>query len=173
MSTSQRVTCCDPSTLACVAPSLTLAQAARTAGVSLSTAKRRLPLLKRAGARKLNDGSWSIPPTALHILSDPAGQVTGSGLAAREPGQAEPSELRGALVAAERRAAVAEAIAQERADRLTVMDAQLTRVLTQAQEHASRLTALEAARQVTRLQQNPGGEQPPRVEQRRRWWGRT
>ena len=160
-------------------PSLTLAQAALQPGVSLSTAKRRLPLLRRAGARKLDDGSWSIPPEALHVLTSPAAQVNSSDSSGRDPGQVDPSdlsgdlsELRAAPASAERRAAVAEALAQERAERLTAMDAQLARVLSQAQEHAARLTALEAARQVTRLQPAPARDTDPEGAQRRRWWGR-
>lgn len=165
--------------MTCVTPSLTLAQAARAAGVSLSTAKRRLPLLRLAGARKLDDGSWSIPLEALDVLSGPREQVNGSGGSGHDPGQADPSEpspdlseLRAALAEAERRAAVAEALAQERAERLSVMDAQLSQVLSQAQEHAARLTALEAARQVTRLQPAPIPDEVQEAPQRRRWWGR-
>lgn len=169
--------CCAPSTLTYVTSSLTLAQAALKAGVSLSTAKRRLPLLKLAGARKSDNGSWSIPLEALRILTSPAAQDSGSGSSGLDPAQGDLSELRAALTAAERRAAVAEALAQERAERLTVMDAQLARVLTQAQEHAARLTSLEAARQVARLQPAPLQEGPPEVRQRQRWWrggpGRT
>ena len=128
----------------------------------------------------MDDGSWSIPLEALDVLSGPREQVNGSGGSGQDPGQAEPlfdpspdlSELRAALADAERRAAVAEALAQERAERLSVMDAQLAQVLTQAQEHAARLTALEAARQVTRLQPAPVQGEVQEAPQKRRWWGR-
>lgn len=127
----------------------------------------------------MDDGSWSIPLEALDVLSGPREQVNGSGGSGHDPGQADPSEpspdlseLRAALAEAERRAAVAEALAQERAERLSVMDAQLSQVLSQAQEHAARLTALEAARQVTRLQPAPIPDEVQEAPQRRRWWGR-
>ena len=131
----------------------------------------------------MDDGSWSIPLEALDVLSGPREQVNGSGGSGHDPGQADPSdpspdpspdpsELRAALAEAERRAAVAEALAQERAERLSVMDAQLSQVLSQAQEHAARLTALEAARQVCRLQPAPIPDKVQEAPQRRRWWGR-
>lgn len=131
----------------------------------------------------MDDGSWSIPLEALDVLSGPTEQVNGSGGSGHDPGQVDPSdplfdpspdlsELRAALADAERRAAVAEALAQERAERLSVMDAQLSQVLTQAQEHAARLTALEAARQVARLRSAPVPDEVQETPQKRRWWSR-
>lgn len=132
-------------------PFVSLKEAARLAGVSLSTAKRRRSDLEAAGAVQDASGRWRIPREAVGVIAEPPSEprVTPGGLNPSEPPSDEVERLREALVAAEVRAAVAEALAQERADRLDAQDARLGRLIEQAQESADRLAQLEGMRQVT------------------------
>lgn len=154
---------------------VSLSEAARIAGVSLSTAKRRTDALRDAGASQDARGRWLIPMHAVSVLrgsSDPKPEPSS------DPSRTnEVDQLRAQLADAERRAAVAEALAAERAERIAAMDQQLSTVLTQAQQHAAELTALDAARQVERLRSNdPESVQKSRTPepepQRRRWFKR-
>ena len=96
--------------------------AAKLTGFSVPTIRKRLPELQRAGAVMAGD-SWAIPLSALHAVGLMAkvespqvetipGQVTGQTLQVETRQEIE--RLRGALSAAEQRAAVAEAVAEER-----------------------------------------------------------
>lgn len=104
--------------------------AAKLTGFSVPTIRKRLPELKRAGAVMAGD-SWAIPLSALHAVglmskvegSTPetiTGQVTGQSLQGETRQEIE--RLRGALSAAEQRAAVAEAVAAERLQALERAD---------------------------------------------------
>lgn len=149
-------------------PHVSLSEAARIAGVSLSTAKRRADALRDAGASQDARGRWRIPMHAVDVLRGPPDPKLEPSLSN------EVDQLRAQLADAERRAAVAEALAKERAERIATMDQQLSTVLTQAQQHAAELTALDAARQVERLRSNgPENIQEshtPEPEPRRRRW---
>jgi hypothetical protein len=96
----------------------TLGGAAKLTGYSLPTVRRRLPVLKKAGAIQ-RDGVWRIPLSALHtaglmakVDSNDASNVPGQSLDTRTPNEME--ALRARLAKAEARAAVAEALAEER-----------------------------------------------------------
>lgn len=100
--------------------------AAKLTGYSAPTIRKRLPDLQRAGAVMAGD-SWAIPLSALHavgLMVKVEGQVS-----RKVEGQSFPLEtrqeieaLRGALSAAETRAAVAEAVAEERLQALQRAD---------------------------------------------------
>lgn len=104
--------------------------AAKLTGYSVPTIRKRLPELKRAGAVMAGD-SWAIPLSALHSAGlmakieskgdlETTRQVTGQTFYP-VTGQ-EIEALRGQLAEAERRAAVAEAIAAERLQALERAD---------------------------------------------------
>lgn len=96
--------------------------AAKLTGFTVPTIRKRLPDLQRAGAVMV-DGAWHIPLSALHsvgLMSKVEGQQGGN-ITGQVEGQSfypetrqEIDRLRGALVQAETRAAVAEALAEER-----------------------------------------------------------
>ncbi len=104
--------------------------AARLTGYSVPTIRKRLPDLQRAGAVMAGE-SWAIPLSALHAVGLMA-KVEGNALPASEgkvTGQSfhpetrqEIEALRVALSAAETRAAVAEAVAEERLQALQRAD---------------------------------------------------
>jgi len=97
--------------------SFTVSGAARMTGYSLPTIRKKLPQLEDAGAVNV-DGRWSIPLSALHAcgLMSKVGEVVNTGskplqtetINELETLRAENSELK-------QRAAVAEALATERA----------------------------------------------------------
>lgn len=104
--------------------------AARLTGFSVPTIRKRLPELKRAGAVMTGE-SWAIPLSALHAVglmikvegASPetiTGQVTGQALQVETRQEIE--HLRGLLSEAEKRAAVAEAVAEERRQALERAD---------------------------------------------------
>lgn len=104
-------------------PTLTLAEAAKACGVSVSTMRRRRDDLERFGASR-HGGSWQIPISALIALglmprtSPPDASPdtpAKAGDASRERSLMEEIDrLKTALAEAEKRAAVAEAEARER-----------------------------------------------------------
>lgn len=121
-------------------PTMGLAQAARACGVSVSTLRRRRATLEGAGAT-VADSGWSIPVPALVSLGYLSGQtapdspaaasVAGSAASPSDTPVVAPSELeelRARLADAERRAAVAEAVAAER-ERLIQSQASALRML--------------------------------------------
>jgi len=106
-------------------PTLGLAEAAKACGVSVSTLRRKRPELTAHGAAQTASG-WRIPITALIALglmdritdtrheSHHDTPMTPTMTAPTEALTAQLDALRTALADAERRAAVAEAIATER-----------------------------------------------------------
>lgn len=125
---------------------LTLNRAAEVAGVSLSTMKRRREELRDHGAQQTAEG-WRIPVSALIALgmldkvnagSEPQGNPQLR--TPLTPPTSEPpsstdddahhliGQLRAQLAEAEQRAAVAEAQAEERAQRLADKDAERERL---------------------------------------------
>lgn len=96
--------------------------AAKLTGFTVPTIRKRLPELKRAGAVMV-DGAWHIPLSALHAVGlmvkvegQQGGNITGQveGQTFYPETRQEIDRLRGALAQAETRAAVAEALAEER-----------------------------------------------------------
>lgn len=146
----------------------TMREAAEAAGVSLSTAKRRRPELRKAGATQDARGRWTIPETALEVLTG------GSPADPREP-SSEPQndprelllnqieELQTRLRAVEVEAAAWEARAAERLERVKSAEAQLTKAIEEAQRNASRLAQIEAVRQLAAIHPEPAepGEPVP------------
>lgn len=123
------------------APTMGLAQAARACGISVSTLRRRRATLEAAGAT-VADSGWVIPVPALVSLGYLSG-TTAPPDSSQRPGVAggavsptdgpvvapsELEELRARLADAERRAAVAEAVAAER-ERLIQSQASALRML--------------------------------------------
>lgn len=117
-------------------PVLSLAEAAKACGVSLSTLRRKRPELKELGAAETAKG-WQIPVTALitlglmdrvtaplheapsaptlkGIITPPADAPRDAPLEELEALRKEQADLRDRLADAEKRAAVAEAVANER-----------------------------------------------------------
>ncbi|GAA4655622.1 hypothetical protein GCM10023346_48590 [Arthrobacter gyeryongensis] len=126
------------------APVLGLAEAAKACGVSQSTLRRKRPELLELGAAQGPKG-WSIPITALIALGlmdrttvgtpeSPAGRPSTADVAAlMEPPAKSSMEalveaLKADLAEAEKRAAVAEAVAAER-ERIIAAQAQALRML--------------------------------------------
>jgi len=95
----------------------TISGAARLTGYSLPTIRKKLPQLEKAGAVNIG-GRWSIPLSALHAcgLMSNVGEIVNTD---SKPLQTETiselENLRAELSEALRRAAVAEALANERA----------------------------------------------------------
>lgn len=96
----------------------TLNGAAKLTGYSLPTVRRRLPALQKAGAIQ-REGVWQIPLSALYAAELMSKRVSndtpndgGQTLDTRTPNELE--TLRARLTEAETRAAVAEALADER-----------------------------------------------------------
>ena len=102
----------------------TINGASKLTGYSLPTIRKRLPELKAAGAVQV-DGRWAIPLSALHACGLMS-KVEGFSKADSNPLQSETvneiERLRGELSEALRRAAVAEAVAAERAAALERAD---------------------------------------------------
>jgi len=107
-------------------PVLSLKEAARIeGGASLSTIRRRLPELEKLGAARTNEG-WRIPIAALHQLglipgvTPPPGVMTSSTTPPDETPVETPEieRLRREIADLRRRAEVAEARAEERAQAL-------------------------------------------------------
>lgn len=161
-----------------------LAEAARVAGVSESTIRRRRDELQALGAVQTAKG-WQIPIPALIELGLMARTTAPDELAPPETSHETPVEdvmtggtgseveaLRGALAAAEQRAAVAEAVAQER-ERIIEAQAQTLRML-EAPRHPVMTPATAAPEpEVTPTEggaltppEGPHGEPAPR----RKWW---
>lgn len=152
------------------APVLGLAEAAKACGVSESTLRRRRPDLLAAGATQTSKG-WRIPIPALVELglmprvTAPDSPQQPRQEAVTAPATQSPTEplleaLRAKLADAEKRAAVAEAIAQER-ERIIEAQALALRMLTPGPT-------------TPQEQPAPAPEQPaeqPR-EQPGRWWRR-
>lgn len=139
-------------------PFVGLKEAARLAGVSLSTAKRRRSELIAAGAEQETSGRWRIPRAAVAVLAEPplhpgveppseppqAETTTGAPAA-----DAEVSRLREELHTMELRAVRAEAQAEER-----------QRALDAAQEQVRAYLQLEAMRGLTAAREHEEADTP-------------
>lgn len=121
------------------APVLGLAEAAKACSVSESTLRRRRPELLAAGATRDSKGAWRIPVPALVELGllsrqtppdRPPQPLQEAVTAPATQPHLEPllAEVRAKLAAAEQRAAVAEAVAEER-ERIIQAQAQTLRML--------------------------------------------
>lgn len=154
------------------APALGLAEAAKACGVSESTLRRRRPEMLAAGATQTSKG-WSIPvpvlvelglmdrttaPDARHSPPQPHQEAL-TAPATQSPTEPLLEALREKLAAAEQRAAVAEAIADER-ERIIAVQAQALRML-----EAPAAALQEAPREQPATAPEPAREQP-----KRRWW---
>lgn len=175
-------------------PVLSLAEAARACGLSVSTVRRRLPRLTERGATR-HDTSWRIPISALVAeglmprvtppdIPSPDTLTRSTAHHAGTLSDTSAEDLRAQLVEAEKRAAVAEA--ELRGARALVDEKQRT---IEAQAQALRL--LEPPRPATSTPtppadisvQNQGGSSPLATAQdasppaafeppRRTWWER-
>jgi hypothetical protein len=99
-------------------PVFSINAAAKLTGYSLPTVRKRLPSLIEHGAKQV-EGKWKIPLSALHgaglmmrVTSNDDSQDSGNGLHSATTSDIE--TLRARLAEAEQRAAVAEALADER-----------------------------------------------------------
>lgn len=158
------------------APALGLAAAAKACNVSESTLRRKRPELLAAGATQTAKG-WSIPIPALIELGlmdrttqTPPDSPQNSPQQAAVTGPMEPrtdtvvEALRAQLAEAEKRAAVAEAIAEER-ERIIAAQAQALRMLEAPKQAVQEpVSAQEAAAA------DPVPVSPDRPE--RPWWKR-
>jgi hypothetical protein len=161
-------------------PTLGLAEAAKACGVSVSTLRRKRPELEANGAAQTAKG-WSIPITALIALGL-MDRTTGS----RHDGQhdtpmtptmAPPNDaltaqldaLRTALADAERRAAVAEAVAAER-ERMIQTQAMALRMLEASKTPPAPLptASSEPAQHPVNIPEQPAPLDVPK----RPWWRR-
>lgn len=141
----------------------TMREAAEAAGVSLSTAKRRRPELRKAGATQDERGRWTIPQTALYVLTggspaDPREPVNEPQNDPREPLLNQIEELQMRLRAVEVEAAAWEARAAERLERAHIAEKQLAKAIEEAQHNASRLAQIEAVRQLAAVQSGDPAE---------------
>lgn len=161
-----------------------LAEAARVAGVSESTIRRRRDELQALGAVQTAKG-WQIPIPALIELGLMARTTAPDELVPPETLHETPVKdvmtgstgsemeaLRGALAAAEQRAAVAEAIAQER-ERIIEAQAQTLRML-ESPRHPTTTPALKGpSPAVTPTDEGvliPPDKPHEEPAPRRKWW---
>lgn len=161
-----------------------LAEAARVAGVSQSTIRRRRDELQALGAVQTAKG-WQIPIPALIELGLMARTTPPDEMVPPDTSHETPVEdvmtgsatseleaLRGALRVAEQRAAVAEAVAQER-ERIIEAQAQTLRMLEAPRNPAMTPATAAPEPEVTPTDEGvltppdgPHGEPAPR----RKWW---
>jgi hypothetical protein len=144
-----------------------LAEAAKACGVSVSTLRRKRPDLEAYGAAQTAKG-WQIPVTALIALGFME-RVTPppSPDAPNDVLTGELEALRTALADAERRAAVAEAIAAER-ERTIQTQAMALRML-----EASKPPATPTPTTTTQPAESPSpapSKEDPKHAPKRAWW---
>lgn len=139
-------------------PFVGLKEAARLAGVSLSTAKRRRSDLIAAGAEQETSGRWRIPRTAVAVLAEPpvhpgveppSEPPQAETTTAAPAADAEVSRLRDELRTMEIRAVRAETQAEER-----------QRALDVAQEQVQAYLQLEAMRGLTAVREHEEADTP-------------
>ncbi len=162
------------------APTIGLAEAARACGVSESTLRRKRAELLELGASHGPKG-WSIPIPALVQLGLMKSTTAPDSVASPDSSRAAPVEgfmapsmrndleaLRGALAAAEQRAAVAEAVALER-ERIIEVQAQALRMLEAPREA---VPAIPEERPAAVAEAPMGGALQARKGSRKWWkWG--
>lgn len=156
-------------------PTLGLAEAAKACGVSVSTLRRKRPELTAHGAAQTASG-WRIPVTALIALglmdrttdtrheSQHDSLMTPTTTAPADALIAQLDALRAALAEAEKRAAVAEAVAAER-ERMIQTQATALRML-EAPKTPANPTPTEPAESPVPA---PRSEDPKHAP-RRAWW---
>jgi hypothetical protein len=159
-------------------PTLGLAEAAKACGVSVSTLRRKRPELAANGAAQTANG-WRIPVTALIALglmdrttdarheSQHDSPMTPTTTAPVDALTAQLDALRTALADAERRAAVAEAVAAER-ERTIQTQAMALRML-EASKTPATPTATAPTKPLEPPTQAPGKEDPKHAP-KRAWW---
>lgn len=156
-------------------PTLGLAEAAKACGVSVSTLRRKRPELEAHGAAQTAKG-WSIPVTALIALGL-MDRTTGSRHDTHRDTPMKPTTtppddainvqldaLRTALADAERRAAVAEAVAAER-ERMIQTQAMALRML-----EASKAPATPTATSPVETPVSAPRKEDPQHAPKRAWW---
>lgn len=159
-------------------PTLGLAEAAKACGVSVSTLRRKRPELLAHGAAQTANG-WRIPITALIALglmdrttdarheSQHDSPTTPATTAPTDALTAQLDALRTALADAERRAAVAEAVAAER-ERMIQTQAMALRML-----EASKTPATSMPTAPTEPAESPvpvPSKEDPQHAPKRAWW---
>lgn len=163
-------------------PTLGLAEAAKACGVSVSTLRRKRPELEANGAAQTAKG-WRIPVTALIALglmdrttdtrhesqrdSQRDSPMTPAPTASADALTAQLDALRTALADAERRAAVAEAVATER-ERMIQTQATALRML-----EASKTPATPMPTTPTEPAESPvpaPRSEDPKHAPKRAWW---
>jgi hypothetical protein len=154
---------------------LGLAEAAKACGVSVSTLRRKRPELAANGAAQTAAG-WRIPITALIALglmdrttdarheSQHDTPMTPAMTAPVDALTAELDALRTALADAERRAAVAEAVAAER-ERMIQTQAMALRML-----EASKTPATPTTTQPAESPSPAPSKEDPKHAPKRAWW---
>lgn len=165
-------------------PHLTFAQAVEAVSCSASTLRRRRGELEQHGARRTHKGEWQIPISALVHLGlmppvtspdnppnasvapamTPTKNNDGSGF--DNPLAGEVERLREALAAAERRAAVAEARAEEREKNLEDLRQSLR--LLEPPKPQLAIESAPVVQSVPLASVTPIASAPSR----RRWWQR-
>lgn len=167
-------------------PHLTFAQAVEVVSCSASTLRRRRGDLEQHGAKRTHKGEWQIPISALVHLGlmppvtapdNPPGKPVEPAMTPTENGgesgfdnplAGEVERLREALAAAERRAAVAEARAEEREKNLEDLRQSL-RLLEPPKPQLAIAAAEPAGQSVPLASITPIAAAPSR---RPRWWRR-
>nr|AFK88687.1 hypothetical protein [Acidipropionibacterium jensenii] len=158
-------------------PTLSMAEAARACGVSVSTVRRHRDALVAHGATR-HDASWVIPLSALiscglmpRVTPPDAPSPNNVAPAMTSHGDApltgEVQELRERLANAEHRTELAEAIAAERQH---TIDAQ--RIALRALEPGSTHNSPATDEPATAREQPPGPEPSDSRPHRRSWWRR-
>lgn len=157
-------------------PTLGLAEAAKACGVSVSTLRRKRPELTAHGAAQTANG-WRIPVTALIALglmdrttdtrheSQHDTPMTPTTTPPADALIAQLDALRTALADAEQRAAVAEAVAEER-ERMIQTQAMALRMLEASKAPT---TTAAPAEPVESPMQAPSKEDPKHAP-KRAWW---
>lgn len=161
-------------------PTLGLAEAAKACGVSVSTLRRKRPELMALGAAQTGNG-WHIPVTALISLGL-MGRTSDAPHDSRHdtpmmPAMAAPPDaltdeleaLREKLADAEKRAAVAEAVAAER-ERIIQAQAMSLRMLEAAKAPAQDPPTDTTSDAPAPLPQT--SQEAPASSGERRWWNR-
>jgi hypothetical protein len=159
-------------------PTLGLAEAAKACGVSVSTLRRKRPELEAYGATQTAKG-WRIPVTALIALGwmdrTTGGRHDGQHDTPMTPTMTPPVDaltaeldaLRTALADAERRAAVAEAVAAER-ERMIQTQAMALRMLEASKAPASPTPTAPAEPLESSMPAH--SKEGPKHAPKRAWW---
>lgn len=146
---------------------LTIRQAAEATGRDRRTISRRLAQGAYPGAFKDEQGVWQIPADALDLdaQAPEPGALVARGPQAIDAGRAEIEILRGEVADLLRRAEVAEARAEERAEMIDALTVQMGDTLAALAQTLAALQAIKTERPAIEIEE-------PEAEGRRRRWGR-